>query len=67
MIPKSCRLSGQDHAPEQAADALASACAAETALTPAGHMALMRACPAAVKAATAAIRPGARAPLRRAR
>jgi hypothetical protein len=41
----------------KAADALASACPAETALTPAGRMQAMRARLAAVKAATAAIRP----------
>jgi hypothetical protein len=41
----------------KAADTLTSACPAETALTPAGRMAVMRARLAAVKAATAAIRP----------
>jgi hypothetical protein len=41
----------------KAADALASACPAETALTAAGRMAAMRARLAAVKAATGAIRP----------
>jgi hypothetical protein len=40
-----------------AADTLASTCPAETALTPAGRMRVMRARLAAVKAATAAIRP----------
>ena len=35
----------------------ASACPAETALTPLGRMATLRACLAAVRAATAAIRP----------
>jgi hypothetical protein len=41
----------------KAADTLAGACPAETALTPAGRMQAMRARLAAVKAATAAIRP----------
>jgi hypothetical protein len=41
----------------RAADTLASACPAETALTPVGRMAGLRARLAAVRAATAAIRP----------
>jgi hypothetical protein len=41
----------------RAADTLASACPAETALTPVGRMASLRARLAAVRAATAAIRP----------
>jgi LTXXQ motif family protein len=41
----------------KAADALAGACPAETALTPAGRMEVLRARLAAVRAATAAIRP----------
>jgi LTXXQ motif family protein len=41
----------------KAADTLASACPAETALTPVGRMASLRARLAAVRAATAAIRP----------
>jgi LTXXQ motif family protein len=41
----------------RAADTLAGACPAETALTPAGRMEVLRARLAAVRAATTAIRP----------